>query len=301
VTVGTLYIVGTPIGNLGDITFRAVETLRSAARIYAEDTRRTKALLSHLGLDGKRLLSFHSHSSDRVLGTALEILASGEDIALVTDAGMPGISDPGADLVRAARGAGSKVTVVPGPSAVSSAVAISGLVDGPFTFLGFLPRKGSKRADVVRFMLRTPWPTVLFESPHRLGETLEELLEHLGPRQVAICRELTKKFEEVRVIELSEIQAPDFPQEWLGELVLVVSGAGHAAPEPETIDSDARLKALLAGGLSLRDAAQALKRELLAQGEKVSRRDLYARAQALRGEPEGPASDPSEEDLPDEA
>ena len=197
---GRLSLIGTPIGNLGDITYRAVLRLTEVTRIYAEDTRRTRVLLSHLGLEGKKLLSLNAHSTERTLATAVEILSNGEDIALVTDAGMPGVSDPGTELVRGARAAGIEIEVLPGPSAVTAAVALCGLVDGPFTFVGFLPRKGTKRKEALMRIAKSPIPVILFESPHRMKETLSDFASVCeSTRQVAVCRELTKKFEETLV------------------------------------------------------------------------------------------------------
>src|SRR5690606_9262743 len=197
---GRLSLVGTPIGNLGDITLRAIERLKVVSRIYAEDTRRTRALLSSLGIEGKRLLSLHAHSSERAVETAVEILEGGDDVALVTDAGMPGVSDPGFELVQKARAQGIIIDVIPGPSAVTASVALSGLVQNAFVFLGFLPRKGAKRKETLRRIAVSDLPTVLFESPHRMKDTLSDLALLCEPtRQVAICRELTKKYEETIV------------------------------------------------------------------------------------------------------
>lgn len=281
--VGTLSLVGTPIGNLGDITFRAVEVLKQVEKIFAEDTRRTKVLLSHLGLSGKRLLSLHAHSSDRSIENALEILLSGESVALVTDAGMPTVSDPGAELVRRAHELHIPVTVVPGPSAVSSAVALSGLVDGPFLFLGFLPRKGRKRSQIFRELSVSAYPVVFFESPHRLFETMQELFEALGDRPATICRELTKKFEEVLATSLKEVSEPTFRQEWIGELTVVLAGgSGAIADAGAPIDIDQRIGEHLARGESPKEVLELVKRELQAQGQRVARRDLYARVLYLR-------------------
>lgn len=278
---GRATLVGTPIGNLGDITLRAVETLRSASRIYAEDTRRTQTLLSHLGIDGKKLISLNAHASERALQTVVEILRSGEDIALVTDAGMPSVSDPGTELVRAIREAGFEVTVVPGPSAVTTAVALSGLVDSSFTFLGFLPRKGSKRRATLARLVKSEVPTVFFESPHRIAETLVDLHALAPQRKIAICRELTKKFEEVRVVALEEAVAPGFKDEWLGELTLVLAASEEAAVTEADLDLDARARELLAGGASVREAALELQRETQLAGLKVRKQDLYARVRLL--------------------
>lgn len=281
---GRLSLVGTPIGNLGDITLRAVERLKEVERIYAEDTRRTKVLLSHLGIERKRVLSLHAHSSDRSILTAVEILQGGEDVALVTDAGMPGVSDPGADLVRAAREAGIVVDVIPGPSAVTSAVALSGLVDGPFSFFGFLPRKGTKRRQSLHQIERSPIPVVLFESPHRMKETLSDLASACGaPRLVAICRELTKKYEETIVSSLGEVSAHHFRETWQGEFTLVIERNADpgVAVDAEEYDVDERARALLGQGYSVKDAAQTLSKEMGKRGDKTSRRELYGRLLAL--------------------
>lgn len=280
---GRLSLVGTPIGNLGDITYRAAERLREVGRIYAEDTRRTRVLLSHLGILGKPLLTLNAHASDQAIQSCIETLLAGEDIALVTDAGMPTVSDPGADLVRAARLVNVQVDVYPGPSAVSSAVALSGLVDGPFSFLGFLPRKGTKRAEAMRRLGTSPLPVVFFESPHRMHETLRDLKDACGEdRCIAICRELTKKYEETLVLSLGEVSAPNFRETWQGEFTLVLS----KSPDPQTeseeeYDINERATALLGQGNSVKDTAQVLSKELARRGEKVSRRDLYARVLAL--------------------
>jgi 16S rRNA (cytidine1402-2'-O)-methyltransferase len=280
---GSLFLVGTPIGNLGDITLRAVECLRTVDRIYAEDTRRSRVLLTHLGIEGTRLFSLHAHSSERAIANAIEILLSGEDAALVTDAGMPAVSDPGAELVRAAREAEIRVTVLPGPSAVTAAVALSGLVDGPFCFLGFLPRKGKKRARALAKIAESDMPTVLFESPHRVAETFVELEQACGgDRKVAICREVTKKFEETLVISLGECSKTDFRENWQGEFTLVIERSdGQGESADDSYDLGERASQLLGEGMSVKDVSQALSRELEQRGEKRPRRELYAEVLAL--------------------
>ncbi len=273
---GQLYLIGTPIGNLGDITLRAIQTLQAVERIYAEDTRHSRVLLNHLGVHGKKLLALHAHSTERELEAAVQALLEGASIALITDAGMPGVSDPGAELVRRARAVGVAITVIPGPSAVTSAVALSGLVDGPFSFLGFLPRRGKNRQEMLRLVQESTIPTLLFESPHRVTETLADLAEVCGPRPVALCRELTKKFEEVISSTLDVVSAADFRSEWLGEFTLVIAGRGdEAPPEQEQDDLEGRARALIAEGHSARETAQLLSRELAAAGRKMSRRDVY--------------------------
>jgi 16S rRNA (cytidine1402-2'-O)-methyltransferase len=279
---GQLWLIGTPIGNLGDMTFRAVECLKVAGRIYAEDTRRTRTLLTHFGIEGKSLSSLHAHSTERDLRAALEAMSNGENIALVTDAGMPTISDPGTEMVRAARAAGFVVQVIPGPSAVTTAVALSGFVDGPFTFIGFLPRKGSKRKRMLEVIGQSPIPVVLFESPHRVLDTLHDLIPCCGSeRAVAICRELTKKFEETRIVTLGESQAPGFMEHPQGEFSLVVDRCS-ANPDSETeLDVAERAIELLKQGQSVRDVSAQLLSELSRTGTKTSKREIYALVQQL--------------------
>jgi 16S rRNA (cytidine1402-2'-O)-methyltransferase len=227
-------------------------------------------------VDGARLLSLHAHSSERTITSAVAFLENGESVAVITDAGMPSVSDPGADLVRAAREAKIEVTVLPGPSAVTAAVALSGLVDGPFSFLGFLPRKGSKRTRALASIMASEIPCVLFESPHRVEHTLADLQKHCGgSRSVAVCRELTKKFEETYVGPLSELTSDEFAGTYRGEFTLVVAGSGGPQHVQEEIDVSARAVALLDAGCSVKDAAQALCDELTKNGEKRSRRELY--------------------------
>lgn len=281
---GRLSLIGTPIGNLGDMTYRAVERLKEVGRIYAEDTRRTRVLLSHLGIEGKKLLSLNAHSTERTLATAVEILSGGEDVALVTDAGMPGVSDPGTELVRGARAAGIEIEVLPGPSAVTAAVALCGLVDGPFTFAAFLPRKGTKRKEALTRIARSPIPVVLFESPHRMKETLSDLSSVCeSTRQVAICRELTKRFEETLVSSIAEVSAADFRELWQGEFTLVLDRApsDSQAEEVEEFDFESHAALLLDSGASLKDATATLVRQLQKRGEKASRRAVYQRVLAL--------------------
>lgn len=285
---GRLSLIGTPIGNLGDITYRAVLRLKEVSRIYAEDTRRTRVLLSHLGIEGKKLLSLNAHATERTLKAAVEILTAGEDIALVTDAGMPGVSDPGTELVRGARAAGIEIEVLPGPSAVTAAVALSGLVDGPFTFIGFLPRKGTKRKEALHRLARSPIPVVLFESPHRMKETLCDLAEACeANRLVVICRELTKKFEETLVLPLAEASSDDFREIWQGEFTLVLdrAPADSQGDEVEEFDFAAHAKRLLDSGASLKDVTATLVRELQKRGEKASRRTVYQSVLSLHAPP----------------
>jgi len=276
---GTLYLVGTPIGNLSDITLRAVETLKRVPRIAAEDTRRTRALLSHLGLAGKKLHTVNANTREHELARLLDFLMEGDDVALVTDAGMPSISDPGAELVSAAFEREVRVVCIPGPSAVTTAAALSGLVSGPFSFLGFLPRKGKKRTQALARIQASSEPVILFESPVRTAHTLADLALSMPERKAALCRELTKLHEEVRRGPLADL-ARD-AAELRGEITLVISGnpVDMATPELGTDELDAAIVELLAQRNSVRDVVQ-----LLLERSGMPRQALYARVQAARDE-----------------
>src|SRR5687767_14118412 len=290
---GRLFIVGTPIGNLGDITQRALDTLRHVTHVFAEDTRRTRALLTHFGIDGKKVLSLHAHSPERMLEVALEVLEAEHDVALVSDAGMPTVSDPETELVRRARTRGIRIEVIPGPSAVTSAVALSGLVVGPFCFLGFLARKGSARREQLLGVGRSKVPTVLFESPKRLDRTLRDLADVCGgDRRVAVCRELTKQYEETLVGTLAEVNEP--AREWRGEITLVVEPAAETAPDEAEMDLDQRIVELLGRGLSARDVTAELTSELQRAGQRIRKKDLYARV--LTAHAAGSDDDDNDED-----
>jgi len=274
---GTLYLVGTPIGNLSDITLRAIETLKRVPRVAAEDTRRTRALLSHLGLSGKKLHSLNANTREHELTRLLGFLAEGDDIALVTDAGMPSISDPGAELVSAAADHEVPVVCIPGPSAVTTAAALSGLVNGPFLFFGFLPRKGKKRAQALSRIAASSEPVILFESPVRTAQTLADLAASLPERKAALCRELTKLHEEVMRGGLAELSTR--AAELRGEVTLVIEGNPNDVNDPElaTDELDAAITELLRAGNSVRDVVQ-----LLLERSGLPRQALYARVQAVR-------------------
>src|SRR3954469_6652288 len=184
-SAGTLYLVATPIGNLGDMTERAVATLRRVAHVAAEDTRRTRGLLSHFGITGKELHTLDANASERAVSRVVSLLKEGQDVAFATDAGTPGVSDPGRALVNAAVAAGVAITSLPGASAVTTAVALSGLVAGPFVFFGFLPRQGSGRKELLRRIQHETLPIVLFEAPHRMQETLVDLAGLCPTREAA--------------------------------------------------------------------------------------------------------------------
>ena len=222
---GTLYIVSTPIGNLEDITFRAVRVLKEADLIAAEDTRRTGILLKHYGVD-TRQQSYYDHNKERVTPRLIERLREGESIALVSDSGTPGISDPCYYLVIHAIEADIPVVPIPGPTSLVAALVSSGLPTDRFAFEGFLPVKKGRQTRL-QTLTDEPRTIVLFESPHRLMKTLEGLREHLGDRRIAVTRELTKKFEEIVRGTISEAQAAFGDRSPKGEFVLVVEGAGR--------------------------------------------------------------------------
>jgi 16S rRNA (cytidine1402-2'-O)-methyltransferase len=272
--------VATPIGNLGDLSPRAVETLAAADAIACEDTRRIRRLLTHAGIRAPALLVVNEHTESRNVDDVLRRVARGERVAVVTDAGMPGISDPGQRLVAAAVAAGHRVEVVPGPSAATAALAISGLPTGRFAFEGFLPRKGSARTERLAAVASEPRTVVLYESPHRLVRTLVDLERVVGgDRQVAIARELTKLHEEVWRGPLAGARGWAEDGTPRGEFVIIVSGA----PPDAVADDDrvaAEVQAELARGASARDAAAVVAARL-----GVSRRRAYAAA--TRRSPEG--------------
>jgi 16S rRNA (cytidine1402-2'-O)-methyltransferase len=268
---GTLYVVATPLGNLGDLAPRAAEILRHVPVVAAEDTRRTRGLLSHLGA-APTLLSFHAHSPERRVETLLDILREGRDVALVTDAGTPTVSDPGAELVAAAREAGFSVRPIPGPSAVVTALSAAGIPADRYLFLGFIPRKGSERARLVARAAEEEWSVVLFEAPSRLVALLRDLADAAGPgRKALVARELTKLHEELRAGTLAELA--DYYSEVppRGELTIVVEGTGSPAPAVDrTLDATEEATALLADGLTRREVVRRLTETM-----GMSRNDAY--------------------------
>ncbi len=275
---GALVLVGTPIGNLDDLSPRAIEALRSAKVIAAEDTRRTRALLSHAGIPaGRRLRSVHADSKTEVAKRVVDEIRDGARVAVVTDAGMPGISDPGGALVRACLDAGLAVEAVPGPSAALTALVLSGLPTDRFVFEGFLPRKGRARAERLTAVADEPRTTVVFEAPTRLHATLVDLADACGAdRAVAVARELTKAFEDVWRGTLADAVTHTKRTEPRGEHVIVIGPAAERAPAGDTEVEDA-IRAALADGRSARDAATEVAAEL-----GVPRRRAYAAATRLR-------------------
>ena len=273
---GALYVVATPIGNLGDITLRAIETLRAVDRVCAEDTRRTRALLSHLGIGGKPVDRLDAHAAAEDIARTVAHLCEGERVALCTDAGTPVVSDPGSALVEAAIAAGITVVPIPGACAAVAALSASGLSTGGFRFLGFLPRGGPERRAAIAAVTQTPEPVVLYESPQRLAETLADLAKVAPARAAVVARELTKLHEELVRGSLAALAAEG--REWIGEITLVLGPAPAEAP-PEVGDEeiDRRIDAGLALGRRAKDLA-----EEIALETGRARRDVYARIVARR-------------------
>jgi 16S rRNA (cytidine1402-2'-O)-methyltransferase len=267
---GTLHLVATPIGNLADLPPRAVQILADAALVCCEDTRRTGRLLQHAGIRVARLAICNEHTEVSRIAEVLDTLAGGADVAVVTDAGTPGISDPGGRLVRAVSDAGYDVSAVPGPAAFVVALVVSGLATDRFVFEGFLPRRGrdrSERLDAIATETRT---VVLYEAPHRVERTMLDLVAACGPdRPAAVARELTKMFEEVRRGTLGTIEVGE-PR---GEYVIVVGGADATPHRPDDDQIRAELRDELRGGSSKKDAASAVALRL-----GIPRREAYALA-----------------------
>jgi 16S rRNA (cytidine1402-2'-O)-methyltransferase len=269
---GTLYVVATPIGNLSDASPRSVEVLRSVDLVACEDTRTTRTLLEHYGIPA-RTMALHEHNERAAAKALVAALRAGQNVALVSDAGTPGIADPGALLVAEAHRAGLRVSPIPGPSAAAAAFSAAGFAAPGYRFAGFLPASGGARRRAIE-ALDGPMPVVLFEAPHRIARTLAELAERLGPaREIALARELSKKFEEVARLTLGEaeswLRAPHRQQ---GEFVIVLS-AGEAA---QSLDAD-RVLGVLLESLAPSEAAKAA-----ARITGLPRGDLYRKALSRR-------------------
>jgi 16S rRNA (cytidine1402-2'-O)-methyltransferase len=270
-TAGTLFVVATPIGNLGDASPRALEALRAADVIACEDTRTTRTLLARHGIEA-RTLALHEHNERAAAARLVEALRAGRSVALVSDAGTPGVSDPGALLVEQAHRAGVRVSPLPGPSAAAAAFSASGFAADRFLFAGFLPAAPAARRTALE-ELELPYPVILYEAPHRIAETLDDLVERFGKaREIVIARELTKKFEEIARLTLGEAPAwlSSQPHRTQGEFVLVLApgeARSAAAKEAErTLD-------VLLEALSPSDAAR-----LAARITGAPRRELYRKA-----------------------
>ena len=272
--MGRLYLCATPIGNLADITYRAVETLRTADVIAAEDTRHTRGLLAHYDIHTP-MTSYHEHNKEEKGTELIERLRAGATVVCVSDAGLPGIADPGGDLARRAIAEGIPVTPLPGANAALSALICAGLPLEGFTFVGFLPRKEKKRREVLARVAAYPETLIFYEAPHRLRETLTVLAATLGAeRQACTARELTKKFEEFRRTTLGDLIAHYREHEPRGEFVLIVAGADEnvasTADAVEEMSLTERYAAHIAKGLDKKEAMRRTAQEL-----GISRRDVY--------------------------
>jgi 16S rRNA (cytidine1402-2'-O)-methyltransferase len=271
-------VVATPIGNLEDLTARAIATLRACHRVAAEDTRRTRGLLTHLGISGKPIEALHAHSTADDVARLVSRLAEGEDVAVVTDAGTPAVSDPGGDVVRAAIEAGVRVVPIPGASAVLAALAASGLAgDAGFRFVGFLPREGVGRAEAIARICDTPEPVVLFEAPSRTAATLGDLAAATPERRACVARELTKVHEELVRGTCGSLAALE--REWIGEIAIVLGAHAPEAREAAITDRaiDARIDEELARGLHAKTVA-----ERLAAWSGRPKREVYERVIARK-------------------
>jgi 16S rRNA (cytidine1402-2'-O)-methyltransferase len=269
---GTLYLCGTPIGNLEDMTFRAVRMLREVDFIAAEDTRHSIRLLNHFDIK-RPFISYHEHNKQKSGAKIVEHLKNGKDIALITDAGMPCISDPGSELVKFCHSEGIDVTAVPGPTALITALALSGFLNKQFTFLGFLSAGKKERISILSSVKSLQHPIVIYEAPHHLKKLLDDVLINFGDRKIAITRELTKKFEEIKITTVSE--AVDFYKnnDPKGEYVIVIDGYVPDATEIEPKTDAEIIQAIekhIANGLTKMDAIKATAKEL-----GLNKRDVY--------------------------
>jgi 16S rRNA (cytidine1402-2'-O)-methyltransferase len=279
---GSLVVVGTPIGNLGDLSPRAVAALAGADVVYCEDTRHSRKLFSHAGITGASLRSLHRHNEDDRIDEVVRSVGEGMTVALVSDAGMPGVSDPGAQVVAAVAAAGLAVTVVPGPSAVLAALVGSGLPTGRFCFEGFLPRSGRERRSALAALAVEPRTTVLFEAPGRVAATLQDLSESCGPaRTVSVARELTKLHEEFWLGTLAEAVAWSEAHPVRGEVVVVLAGA-PVVEEPGVADEV--LVAALADRLGAGERTRGVVDDV-SSAFGVPRRRVYELALTVRSAP----------------
>lgn len=270
---GTLYVVATPIGNLEDVTLRAIRTLKEVSLVAAEDTRVTRKLLSHYDIHTPAI-AYHQHSKGRRAEKILDRLLAGEDVALVSDAGTPGISDPGHELIRMAIDAEVPIVSVPGPSALITALVVSGLPTSRFAFEGFPPRKDSERKAFFRGLKDDTRTLVLYESPLRLIPTLKAALAELGDRRAAVAREMTKMFEEIYRGTISGAIERFTQPKARGEVTVMIEGAGpeeSVVPEAEDVSVEERLRDLIRGGMSRRDAIRQVSAET-----KLPRREVYS-------------------------
>ena len=273
---GPLFVVATPIGNLEDLSFRAVRVLREVKVIACEDTRHTRLLLQRHGI-ATPLVSYHEHNERSRTTELVRRLLLGESVALVSDAGTPLLSDPGYTLIREAIASGVPVVPIPGPSAITAALSAAGLPTDRFVFLGFLPRKSAERRRVLEAVQAIPWTLVLFEAPTRAEATLKDLQAVLGERPIALMRELTKRFEEILRGTPKEVLAQAQGRRLRGEVTIVVGGGSPPATSPG--DPQEELKALLAAGTLPTEAVRQV-----AKSHGLPRRVVYDLAVRLRAE-----------------
>ncbi len=286
---GTLYVVGTPIGNLEDITFRAVRILQSVDLIAAEDTRHTGKLLQHFQIKAPQI-SYHDHNRNSRISELLEKLHQGQAIALVTDAGIPGISDPGYELVKACVEVGIQVVPIPGPTAAITALSAAGLPTEQFVFEGFLAAKAQQRRDHLEFLRPEPRTIIFYEAPHRLRQTLQDLADALGrQRQLVLARELTKLHEEFWRGSIGQAIAHYTEREPQGEYTLVVAGMPPEQPQLSEAQIKAELQQLMAQGISRSQASRQL-----AQATSLPRRQLYQLALVIPNLPGSEAETPND-------
>ena len=279
IMAGTLYVVSTPIGNLEDITLRALRILKEADVIAAEDTRVTRKLTSHFDIHTP-LISYHQHSGERKTGEILDMLGEGKNIALVSDAGTPGISDPGHELIEACIAEGIAIVPIPGPTAIIAALVTSGLPTARFSFDGFPPRKESERAAFFEGLRNDPHTICLYESPGRLVKTLKSICNILGDRRIAVVREITKVFEEVFRGPVSAAVERFDSYRVRGEIVIVIEGASPAESDEGTereITLEERLVQLISEGFTERDAVRQVTAEF-----KLPKREVYSAALKLK-------------------
>lgn len=271
-----LYVCPTPIGNLEDITLRVLRILKECDLIFAEDTRRTQILLGRYGIEGKRLYSYNKDNWRKRLPLLKEILSEGKSVSLVSDAGTPGISDMGVEAIRLCIEEGFKVEVLPGPTAFVPALLLSGLTPHPFLFYGFLPSQSGKRRKALSLLKDLPFTLVFYEAPHRIYQSLCDILEVLGNRKACLVREISKVHEEVIRGYLSEIleRAKDLK----GEIVIIISGKEESVKTDSLEDVERRASILLKEGLTHKDVVKRLSEEF-----KLPKREIYKMVLNLKG------------------
>jgi 16S rRNA (cytidine1402-2'-O)-methyltransferase len=268
-----LFVVATPIGNLADLTDRARRVLGEVDVVAAEDTRRARGLLSHLGITGKELVRLDAHATDVDVARLADRIAEGVRVALVTDAGTPGVSDPGSALVRAVHSRGAHVVAIPGPSAVSAAISVAGFATTAFRFVGFLPRGLRERTEALSRIAADPDVVVFFEAPQRIAETLADFARIVPDRELCVARELTKLHEELLRGTAAELAERTIDRDWLGEITVVVGP--RTAVAPAAVDDegvDRRIELLLAEGRRAREVA-----EIVALETGLPKREVYER------------------------